>query len=266
MLLALTMTNSTASPTPSAESSSVDEAMEKYLPYLKEAQKRLLITGVVFFVAAIIGAVFYKQTLTFIMSHFDLTGINIVLTSPYQVIELAIYTGLYTGLVVTLPLLVFNLITFLKPALSPDEFKYIISLVPVAFALFITGFLFGVWVMNFVIVLFTKATLEFSIGNIWDITAFFSQIIFSAILLGTVFQFPIVLTALMRFGIVTRDQLVSKRAYVYATALIFAAALPPTDPFSLALLVAPLIVLFEAAMLLNRHQVPFREGGVSAHA
>lgn len=253
-----TDTNSATSTTPE-----IDAAITKYSPYLKEAQKRLLITGVVFLVTAILGAVFYKQILTFAMSQFDLTGINIVLTSPYQVIELAIYTGIYTGLVVTLPLFVFNLVTFLKPALSPEEFKYIVSLVPMAFALFIIGFLFGVWVMNFVIVLFTKATLDFSIGNIWDITSFFSQIIFSAILLGTVFQFPLVLTALIRFGVITREFLISKRPYVYAAALIFAAALPPTDPFSLALLVAPLIVLFEAAMFLNRNQVPFAKGGVN---
>lgn len=259
--LPITMATTNTNTTQDSSTNEVDKAIDQYLPYLKEAQKRLLITGVVFFVTAIIGAIFYKQILTFVMSQFDLTGINIVLTSPYQVIELAIFTGIYTGLVVTLPLFVFNLITFLKPALSPEEFKYIVSLVPVAFALFISGFLFGVWVMNFVIVLFTKATLDFSIGNIWDITSFFSQIIFSAILLGTVFQFPIILTALMRFGVVTREQLISKRPYIWASALIFAAALPPTDPFSLALLVAPLIFLFEAAMLINRNQVPFRKGG-----
>lgn len=263
MLLNLPLAMATTNTKPKSKSTTdqVETAMRQYMPYLKEAQRRLLTTGVVFFVTAILGAIFYKQILTFVMSQFDLTGINIVLTSPYQVIELAIFTGIYTGLVVTLPLFVYNIITFLKPALSPEEFKYIISLVPVAFILFIAGFLFGVWVMNFVIVLFTKATLDFSIGNIWDITSFFSQIIFSAILLGTVFQFPIILTALMRFGVVTREQLTGKRPYIYAASLIFAAALPPTDPFSLALLVAPLIILFEAAMLLNRNQVPFREGG-----
>lgn len=266
MLLTLSMSDIASINPSSTSTEGVEDSMTKYLPYLKEAQRRLLITGVIFFIAAVLGAVFYKQILTAVMSHFDLTGINIVLTSPYQVIELAIHTGLYTGLVVTLPLFAFNLITFLKPALSPEEFRFIVSLVPVAFGLFIAGFLFGVWVMNFVIVLFTKATLDFSIGNIWDITAFFSQIIFSAILLGTVFQFPIILTALMRFGVVSRQQLISKRPYIYASSLIFAAALPPTDPFSLALLVAPLIVLFETAMLINRHQMPFRKGGVSTHA
>jgi sec-independent protein translocase protein TatC len=260
MLLALSMATKTTS-TDSKLSPELEESIKKYMPYLKEAQKRLLITGIIFLIAAVVGGIFYKTILNFIMGQFDLTGINVVLTSPYQVIELAVYTGIYTGMVVTLPLFIFNLISFLRPALEPEEFKYIVSLVPFAVGLFIAGFLFGVWVMNFVIILFTKATLAFSIGNIWDITSFFSQIIFSAILLGTVFQFPIILTALMRFGIVTRDQLTSKRPYVYTVALIFAAALPPTDIFSLALLVTPLFVLFEITLVLNRNKPVFRKGG-----
>ena len=141
---------------------------------MQEAQKKLLIVLATLIVASIVGAIFYKQILSFIMNRFDLTGINVVLTSPYQVIELAIQTGIYTGLVITLPLMVYMFISFLKPALQPDEYKLIVSLIPISIGLFVTGFLFGVWVMNFVIQLFTKATFDLAVGNIWDISRFFS--------------------------------------------------------------------------------------------
>lgn len=229
----------------------VKEAAKTYGPYLEEAQRRLLRTLIVFFAAALIGALEYKRILNFIMNRFDLTGINIVLTSPYQVIELAIQTGIYFGLLVAVPVLIYNLITFLKPGLEDEEYRFLTSLIPVSLGLFVTGFLFGVWVMNFIIDLFSKATTDFAISNIWDISRFFSQILFSAILLGLVFQFPIVLSALIRFNFVTKKKLIEWRPFVYVAALIFAAALPPTDVFSLVLLVMPLFVLFEITLIVS---------------
>lgn len=229
--------------------------MEKYMPYLEEAQKRLLLSVGVLVATAAIGAIYYRQILTFIMGRFDLTGINMVLTSPYQVIELAIQTGIYLGLVITFPLLIFNIMSFLKPALEEDEYKIITSLLPFCLILFISGFFFGIWVMNFIISLFAKATLDFSIGNIWDISRFFGQILFSGVTLGIVFQFPVLLTVLMKFNLMTREQIIVRRPYFYAAGLIVAAALPPTDILSLVLLVLPLLVLFEATLLFNRSKV-----------
>lgn len=226
--------------------------MEAYMPYLIEAQKRLLISVAALIGTAILGAVYYRQILRFIMGQFDLTGINMVLTSPYQVIELAIQTGVYLGLVITFPLIVYNVLSFLKPALEEDEYKTITSLLPYCLILFVAGFFFGVWVMNFIISLFAKATLDFSIGNIWDISRFFGQILFSGVTLGIVFQFPIILTVLMKFNLMSREQMVERRPYFYAAGLIVAAALPPTDIVSLILLVLPLLVLFELTLLMNR--------------
>lgn len=228
------------------------EAMRRYMPYLEEAQKRLLFTLAVFILVSLLSGIFYKQILIFILSRFDLTGVNMVLTSPFQVIELAIKTGIYTGIVITLPLLIYNLITFLKPALEPKEFSTITRLLPFSALLFVLGFVFGVWVMNFVIAFFTKTTLEFSIGNIWDINQFFSQILFTGLTMALVFQFPIVITILMRLGLVKKQKFVKNRPIVYVGALIFAALLPPTDVFSLVILTLPLFFLFEIALILNK--------------
>jgi len=230
----------------------VKAAMARYLPYLEELQKKLLQVVIVMLGATILGAIYHRQILTFVLQRFDLTGINMVISSPYQVIELAIQTGIYVGILTAFPLLVYHLLTFLKPALEAEEYKVLVSLIPVSLGLFIGGFTFGVWVMNFIIALFAKATLDYSIGNIWDISMFFSQILFSAVSLGLVFQFPILITILLRFKVLPRQFFTEKRPFMYAAALIFAAMLPPTDIFSLILLVIPLFVLFEATLLLNR--------------
>jgi sec-independent protein translocase protein TatC len=204
------------------------EAIQKYMPYLQEAQKKLLLVGFVFLAASILGGFFHRQILTFIMHRFDLTGVNVVLTSPYQVVDLMIQTGIYTGLLVTTPLFVYALLSFLKPALAPAEYKIITSLLPFSAILFVIGFFFGTWVLNFVI----KTLIGIS--------------------LGFVFQFPVIVTILIRLGIVKLHQFQQYRPYVYAGVVIFAAMLPPTDILSLTLLTVPLFVLFESSLLLNR--------------
>lgn len=254
------MPENTPPPTKKIEPDSpLAATVDRYLPYLIELQKKLLQVFIIFLICGVIGAIYHRHILGFIMHRFDLTGINVVLTSPYQVFELAIQTGVYTGLVVALPLLIFHLLTFLRPALEPQEYRLLVSLIPIALGLFLLGFFFGAWVMNFIIALFTKATLEYSVGSMWDISLFFSQILFSAIALGIVFQFPIVLTILIRFHLTTVAFLKSKRPYVYTASLVFAAMLPPTDIFSLILLTVPLFFLFEVTLLFNRHIHPKKQ-------
>lgn len=227
-------------------------AMAKYAPYLNELRKKLFIVLTLFFTFAVIGAVFYKQILTFIMGRFDLEGINIVLTSPYQIIELAVQIGVLCGVVVALPLLLWYLIAFLRPALEDDEFKNIVSLAPVSLLLFLVGFMFGTTIMNAIISLFTRASDKLNIQNLWDISRFFSQTLFMGVAMALAFQFPIVLTILMRFGIIQKPHLVKSRPLIYGGIIIFAILMPPTDILSLAILTLPLFLLFELTLLLNK--------------
>lgn len=227
-------------------------AMAKYMPYLDELRKKLVIVLIIFFSAALGGAIFYKQILLFIMGRFDLEGINIVLTSPYQIIELAVQIGLLMGLLFAFPILVWFLIGFLRPALEHDEFKMIVSLMPLSLLLFIVGFMFGTTVMNAIISLFTRATEKLNIENLWDISRFFSQTLFMGMALALAFQFPVILTILMRLGIVKKPQLTKSRPLIYVGILLFAIIMPPTDILSLAVLTLPLFLLFELTLLLNK--------------
>ena len=256
----------TSKTTTKKESSSPDpktqEKMDKYMPYMEEIQRKLFQVLVVFFTFAIIGGIYYQEILRLIMGFFNLEGINIVMTSPYQFIGLAVNTGLAVGLTATLIPLIFHFITFMRPALKPDEYKLILGLLPAGLILFFVGFSFGVWVVQFVITLYSKTTLEFAVGNLWDIGSFFSQIILTGVILALVFQLPIVVTALIRFQVVKYSLLVKQRKYIYAVLLLIAALMPPTDILSLILLTVPPLLLFEIALLLNHpNRLPHLKGG-----
>jgi sec-independent protein translocase protein TatC len=237
---------------PSTTENTLDDKITKYLPYLQEIQRKIVILTIVVFLSGALGFFFYQNILGFILKFFNLKGITIVLTSPYQLFDLAINTGLATGIIVASPFFFYYLLTFLKPALKPKEYQLVARLVPVSAILFIVGFCFGAWVMQFVIDLYSKTTTSFNINNIWDISHFFAQIIIVGLCLGLMFQTPIIITLLLRLKIIKIKTLTSKRRFVYAASIIIAAILPPNDIISLSILTIVPLFLFEIALLLNR--------------
>jgi sec-independent protein translocase protein TatC len=228
------------------------DALKRYQPLVGELKSKLIHLVIVFSLTAILGFIFYQNILLFMMDLFRLEGVNLVLTSPYQFIDLAMYTGVVTGMVATFPLFLFYFLGFVKPALQSDEYIMLIKMTPLSIFLFLSGFGFGVWVTQFVITIFSQTTSEFSIANIWDISSFFSQILITGISLAAVFQLPIVLTTLIKLKIVKHRDVVTKRRFVYAGLLLFSAILPPTDLVSLVLLTMIPLFLFESTLLLNR--------------
>jgi len=189
------------------------------------------------------------------MRIFKLEGINIVLTSPYQFIDLAINAGILVGLSLALPLLGYHLLTFIKPALKNKEYRLILKLYPISLVLFILGFLFGAWIIQLIISLYAKVSLEFSVENLWDLSSFLSQILATGTLMALVFQLPIVLSALLQLKIMNLPALKKSRKYVYTLILVFVALLPPNDIVSLIILTIPPLLLFELTLLLNKAYV-----------
>lgn len=236
----------------SEDPSVFDEAVKKYLPYLKEIQKKIITLAVIVIGSGVLGFFFYQKILTFILSIFNLKGITIVMSSPYQFIDLSINTGIATGVVVAFPLLIFYILNFLKPALAPKEYKLMTQLIPYAFVLFIIGFGFGAWIMQFVINMYSQTAIDFKVTNIWDISHFFSQTILMGVCLAVMFELPILMTILLKLKIVSKKTIAKNRRIVYAAIVIVAALLPPNDVISLSILTLAPIFLFELTLLLNK--------------
>lgn len=230
----------------------LDNSLEKYFPYLMEIRKRVLFVAAVFTASSIIGFVFYEKIVLIILKLFRYEGVNVVFTSPFQFVELAINSGLLIGLIVVFPLLVTQLLSFLKPALKKKEYKTIIFLLPLGLILFLLGFTFGIFIMRYIVSIFYEKSVAFDIGNFLDISLILSQTLITGALMGLAFQFPIVLTVLMRLKIIKHKNLVKQRPLAYSLAIVFTAFLPPTDLLSLILLTLPLVVLFEFTLVLNK--------------
>lgn len=226
--------------------------LQEFSPYLEELRKKLLTILVVFLVTGLLGVIFSTKILNIFLKMFNFSGVNVVMTSPAQLVDLSIYTGIIIGIICLAPFLLYQFISFFKSAFTKKEYKLIKKIVPISLGLFLIGVVFGAWITQFVIVIFSNFSASFNVSNIWDIQKFFSQVIVTAILMGFVFEMPLILTVLIRLGVIKRRFLAKQRRYVYAAIVILAVILPPTDILSLTFITLPLFFLFEITLLLNQ--------------
>jgi len=223
----------------------------KYSHFLIEVRKKLIFTGFVFLIAIFTGFVFYEKIIASLVKLLSLNGVNIVFTSPFQFINLAISSGVAVGLIVIFPILVVQILSFLKPALKRKEFKMVTKFLPFSLTLFLIGFIFGALVMKWQIEIFLTRASALGIGNVLDISRLLSTIILTSALMGVGFQFPMILLLLMHLRIVTRKQLSKKRLWIYLGSFIFAILLPADSILTDIFLSLPLIFLFELTLLIG---------------
>lgn len=230
----------------------MEDALNTYFPYLMEVRRRLLLAACMLLIGSALGFFYYERIVSYSLKLLDLQGVNIAFTSPFQFFGLAISCALVVGTLFAFPILVIQLLSFLKPALRPREYKAVLYMMPISILLFILGFVFGVIMMRFVVQLFQTKSVALDIGNLLDITQLLSQIMITSICMGIAFQFPIVMTILMKLKVVKYRVFAKQRPVAYIAAMVFAALMPPTDLLSLALLTLPLVLMFELTLILNK--------------
>ena len=69
---------------------------------------------------------------------------------------------------------------------------------------------------------------------------------------GLAFQLPVILLLLVKFGVLTINQLISFRKYAIVLSFVFAAIVTPPDPFSQISLALPIIILYEISILVSK--------------
>ncbi len=231
----------------------LENSVEKYIPFLVEIKKRLMFTLCLFIITSIIGFIYTDRIIKLIVEAFGIKGVNIVFTPPFQFINLSLTIALLMGVVILFPLIIFQLVSFLKPALTNKEFKLILFLLPVSLLLFTLGASFGMVVMRYIIGAFYIESLKLNLGNFLDISNLISHIMVTSILMGLAFQFPVVITALMYLKIIKHETLSKKRFWIYAGSAMLAGLLPPADIPSTVVYFLILVALFEITLLLHRH-------------
>jgi len=229
------------------------QSISKYGVYFEELRKRLFTLTKIFVILFAVGFFTTPPVIKFMMKYLNnFSGVTIVTTSPFQLVELAMSIGFFFACIITIPIFIYHLYSFLKPGLMPKERKIFILSLPLGLSLFIIGFLYSCGMLYFAIKMIAQVNIGLGVANYWDISVFISQMVLTSSLLGILFIFPLVVTFLVRLGIMTADYLKSKRRHAIVIIFIIVSLLPPTDGLSLILMAAPLVLIFELTVLFNR--------------
>jgi len=232
-----------------------EEKFAIYAPYLEEIGRRLAIVGL-FFLAIFVVSFFSSVPLLRLFSKFFvIKNVTIITVSPFQFLDLAMNTAISIALICSLPMLIVQIYLFLKTGLTIKEKIRFFMYLPIVFVLFIIGFLYGFFTLYATFGAIAQINLNIGMQNYWDISKLLSQIFITAALLGLLFEFPLVLSALIKLKLFDVRYLKARRRHAVAIIFIGTSLLPPTDGVSLLVMVAPLILLYELTIYLNTREI-----------
>jgi sec-independent protein translocase protein TatC len=184
---------------------------------------------------------------------------RLVFIAPTEAFFVNLKVAFYAGLILSVPLLLFQVWKFVAPGLYEQERRYSFPFLIVSTILFLLGAAFAYMVV-------LPIALHFLIaqgGELWqpNITlsnylSFCMRLILAA---GLIFEFPVLVYFLAKVGVVTPEFLVQNRKYALLAAFIVSAILTPPDVFSQVLLAVPLFLLFEVSIFVAKRVGAGRE-------
>lgn len=165
------------------------------------------------------------------------------------------------GLIVAFPYVAWELWRFVRPGLYTTERRSSKGAVAAVSFLFLTGVLFGYYVMCPMMISFlANYQISDMIVNEFDITSYVGTIVTVVFGSGVLFQLPVVMYFLTKIGIVTPTFLRKSRKHAVIVILIIGAIVTPSaDPLSQALISIPLYLLYEISILISSNVVRKKE-------
>ncbi|MFY9263906.1 MAG: twin-arginine translocase subunit TatC [Solirubrobacterales bacterium] len=217
--------------------------------HLDELRTRLLTVGGVFIV--VLGLAFWQNQRILDVINRPLPDGTVPATFGVGEAFMSTLTvSMYAALIVTLPLILWNLYAFVIPAFSERERKVATPLLLMTPVLFFAGVVFAYYVV-------IPAAVKFLLGfndeqfNILvrakDYYSFFGM---SAMSMGLLFEMPLAILIATRIGVITPIQLRQNRRYALLVIAVVAMLLPGTDPVTMLISMIPLLALFEASIWL----------------
>ena len=225
--------------------------------HIREMLRRLAVVIAVAGFVSLLVFPFAEDLINFLW-YSILPGVESDIARPrlYGVLEL-VFTELkvasLAGLIVALPVMVYETYAFMRPGLYPHERRYYLAAIPTSLVLALVGVSFAYFVvLPAIFVYFTEYTqgvarIGFALGQTFDL------ILLLMGYMAIVFQIPLFIMLAMMMGLVTRRWLAQRRLLFWGAFLGISFLFSP-DPTGMApiLVAATMIALFEGTLLLTK--------------
>ncbi len=181
-----------------------------------------------------------------------LHGQKLVYTHPGDPFSILMQMAFAVGIIIALPVILYQIWSFLSPALHSHEKRLVLPVLAAATFLFLVGV-----AMAWFLVLPMTLQFFFGLGSesltaMITVEEYFGFVITMCLAFGGVFEVPIVIVGMVALGIVTPKKLSSFRRYAVVIAWTVAAIITPGDLFTTTLALAiPLYLLYEVSVVVG---------------
>lgn len=241
--------------------------------HLTELRARIIRSVVAVVVAAIVvyaffGPIFRALEAPYCEFQVDRTEQNceFLVTAPLESFNVRLTLAGYGGLVLALPVVLYQLGRFVLPGLYPNERKALVPFVILSIAMLVAGMLVAYLLLPRALAVLQDFGSDTFVPRYKpsEYLGFFVKMLLA---FGIAAEFPLVLIFLQKVGVVKPQTLAGNRRIAVVVVVVVGAIITPTgDPFTLAVVSVPMYVFYEIAILIGRRLKPIGLGGGSATA
>lgn len=182
---------------------------------------------------------------------FSIQLMNVGLTEQFMI---HLKTAFAFGILMASPYIIKVLFDFIRPALYENERKHSVSLVLIAYLMFVVGVLVN-YLFVFPLTVRFLGTYQVSeqVSNMLTLQSYMDTLLMMSIVFGIIFEIPIMSWLLARFGLLKAEWMTRYRRHAIVAILIIAAIITPTgDAFTLMIVSLPIWLLYELSVLVVR--------------
>ena len=228
--------------------------------HLAELRTRIIRCSLAVILGVILLMAFYDQVIRFLAHPYDelcndrptLCAQSIGADGQVQFLNLDPVSGLstrlsvatYGGILIAIPVIVWQIWKFVVPALKSNEKKYAIPFIASSVSLFALGGLLAYLTLGKALEFLISWAGE-DVNSNFQISSYVRLVMLMVGAFGVGFQFPVLLVSFQLVGVLTPQQLLGSWRYAIVGIVVLAAVITPSgDPISLAALAVPMLLLY----------------------
>jgi sec-independent protein translocase protein TatC len=218
--------------------------------HLEELRSRLIVVLCAVALTTIVAFAFHGHILDWLNHPLPADRRRVVTLGVAEPFTVSVTVSIYAGFLLALPVILWQLWSFLAPAFDPSIERNVLGLVSFATALGTAGLAFGYWIVLPRALQWLTHYDDTHFTNLIQAKPYYSFT--STVLLGIVmvFELPIVVLGLVSLGVLSSAQLRRNRRLGYFIVAVIALGLPGPDPVTTGLELLPMWALFEGSIWL----------------
>ena len=231
--------------------------------HLGELRDRLVISAIALVVTTAIAFYFGTPLIRLLLIPVDCTFIptytchepptTLISLSPTENFTTYFRVALFAGFALAMPVILYEIYAYIDPALLPKERRFIRFMGLPVIALFIAGMLFCYFILLPNAIKFLINFGQEVIKNQLRASDYLLFVTIFILGMGLIFEVPVLIFALVKIHVFTRQWLAKQRRYAFLAAFVIGAIITPTpDPFNQSLVALPMYLLFELGLFVAR--------------